>query len=542
MTNEPRPACANADSDQAAPALSSSTSAFPPPPGFTTTATPGLTVLVPDAFAHWDPGQKRGYLAQRHVNAAEACTLTYAYDCVGAAASADPVRDPWETAASTIGASMAMSRHRASRLVATAVELTERLPRTAALLIAGWIGILAAHTIAEETALVSDDLMPELDRLISERLAPTRRRTHPPKLGPLRKMLTKTVAACDPVGADARAHQARRGQDVDMIPLRDDCAQITAILTAESALEITDRIEALTRTAAGDDPRTLGELRAAGFLALSRGWNCLPDPAGNHPADPNALSVARRVILHAYDDGTPAGRGVSLAGYGPVTGHTAVLLSRAATHRDTALADLADPTSAAAQRYTPTDDLVRFCRGRDGTCVFPGCQISAESSDLDHIIPFNHEHPDQGGLTTSDDLGILCRFHHRLKTDGVWAYYRELDGTYVWIHGPHHPDRHPDTLITSAPTGPLAHLAGPQHPETSGRQKHAAERGLTGGDDRTHNGSRRRRPHLKNRRRTERTHRRAQAEASRDMRSNEGDEGTSATTAADMTPFDEPPF
>lgn len=155
--------------------------------------------------------------------------MNRSHECVQVVAAHDTVRDRWETAASTIGASMALSRHGAFRLVTTAVALIERLLRTTALLTAGWIGFLAARTIAGETVLVADNLMPELDRLISERLAPTRRRTHPPRLGPLRKMLTKTVTACDPVGVDARAQQARRDQDVEMVPLRDDRA-----LTGES--------------------------------------------------------------------------------------------------------------------------------------------------------------------------------------------------------------------------------------------------------------------------------------------------------------------
>lgn len=483
-----------------------------PPPGFTTWMGPALPVLVPEAFARWDPGQQRGYLAQRTICAAEGRTLAYAYDCVRSATDRfatehDRHRDPWDAAATMIGASMALSRHGASRLVTTAVELTERLPRTAALLATGWIGILAAHTIAEETALVADHLMPELDRRISDGLAPTRRRTHPPRLGPLRKMLIKTVAACDPLGADARARQARRDQDVELVPLRDDRAIISATLTAEDALEIADRIEALARTASADDPRPLGQLRAAGLLALSRGWACLPDPQGEHPADPEARSAARRVIIHAYDDGTPDNRGITLAGYGPITRHTAEELQRDARRRVNALSELADPDTAAARRHTPSEALARFCRGRDGTCVFPGCQTSAEKSDLDHIVPFDHDHPDQGGHTTCDDLGTLCRFHHRLKTDGVWAYYRETDGSYVWIHGPHHPDRDPATRITTFPTGPFAGHAAPRHPEASRLQREAAEAGETGSGS----AESRRRPHLRHRRDVERRNLRAQA-------------------------------
>ncbi|EFV91566.1 hypothetical protein ES5_10322 [Dietzia cinnamea P4] len=483
-------------------------SPFEPPPGFITATAPATEVIVPGAFRRWDPGQQRGYLTQRAINAAEGETVAYAYACVLRATDHDQQRDPLDTAATMVGASMALSRRGAFRLVATAVELIERLPRTAALLTTGWIGIQAAHAIAEETALVDDHAMPELDRRISDGLAPTRRRTHPPRIGPLRKMLAKHVSACDPIGADARARQARREQNVQFTPISDDHARVTANLSAVDALEIADRIEALVRTAAADDPRPIGQLRAAGLLALSRGWACLPDPDGEHPTDADAQGAARRVVIHAYDDGASDFRGLFLAGYGPVTGFTADELQQRARRRLDALDTLADPETESARRYSPSDALAHFCRGRDGTCVFPGCETPADKADLDHIIPFDHDDPDRGGLTTSDDLGTLCRTHHRLKTEGIWAYYRNTEGVYVWLHGPNHPDSDPGTRITSVPHGPLAEFAAPRHPERSRLQRERAEAGKTGDGI----AASRRRPHQRQRRDAERRALRAQVE------------------------------
>lgn len=498
----------NAAATVFSPPASVTDAPFTPPPGFTTATVQPVDVLVPESFGRWDPRQQRGYLAQRAINAAEGHTVAYAYDCVRRATEHDEKRDPLDTAATMVGASMALSRRGSFRLVTTAVELVERLPRTATLLSTGWIGIREAHAIAEETALVEDHAMPALDRLISDGLAPTRRRTHPPRIGPLRKMLAKHVASCDPVGADARARQSRRQQNVEMIPLSGDRALVTATLTAVDALEIADRIEALARSASSDDPRSIGELRAAGLLALSRGWTCLPDPDGDHPDDPDAQTAARRVVIHAYDDGDPDFRGLFLAGYGPISGFTAGELQRSARRRLDAVATFADPDSESARRYSPSEALARFCRGRDGTCVFPGCQTPAEKTDLDHIIPFDHDDPERGGYTTSDDLGSICRTHHRLKTDGIWAYYRNLDGAYVWIHGPNHPDRDPGTRIVTAPAGPLAGFAAPMYPDRSRRQQEAAEDGLTGSGI----AGARRRPHQRLRRDSERRHLRAQSE------------------------------
>lgn len=473
-----------------------------PPPGFTTCATPTLPVIVPEAFGDWDATQRAGYLARRHANAAEALTMGFAYTCLTTAGESDTERDPWHTAAAMIGAALGSSRHVAHRLITTAIELTERLPRTCALLVAGWIGLAAAHTIADETALVADEHIDALDTVIAAGLAPTRRRMHPPQSGPLRKMLTKMITACDPVAADARAEQARRNTDVEMTALRDDCAQVTAILTAEDALEVISRVDVLARTADADDPRTVGELRAAGLLALSRGWTCLPTPQGAHPSDTAAQPSARRIVLHAYTDSGPDGAtgSLTLTGYGSVTNHTAAQLAAGATIRSHDLAHLADADTDAARRYRPSDAVALFCRGRDGTCVFPGCTTPAEKADLDHIIPFDHADPESGGHTTSDDLGCLCRTHHRLKTEGVWAYFRRSDGSYTWVHGPNHPTRDSATRLVTEPTGPLADHAPPVHPETSRRQQKAADNGRTCGNGST---TPRHRPHVRDRRNTE---------------------------------------
>lgn len=472
------------------------------PDGFVLTTGPGLPVLVPEAYPRWGPMEQRGYLAGHVVNAAEARTLTFAYDCVEHARVHDTrARDPWETAAATLRAAMSSTRGAAARLVATAVDLTERLPRCHALLVAGWIGLAAAHVIVEQTRMVAPEHMPALDAVIASRLAPTRRRTHAPRPGPLRKLITKAVLRCDPVGAAARARAAALGQDVEVQPLRDDMAVVSAVVTADTAVEIMDRIDVLARSAGPDDPRSLGERRAAGLLALSRGWTCLPDAEGNLPGDPGAMPAARKVSLHLYDDEGS----LDLAGYGPVSDFTRERLLRAAETRRHSVSDLADPTSEGAARYAPSDALRRFCQGRDGSCVFPGCEVPAERTDLDHIIPFDHDDPARGGRTTGDDLADLCRHHHRLKTEGLWVYWRNPDGGYTWVHGPTHPDPDPGTLIVVEPTGPLARHAAPKDPVASRRQQHAAEQGRTGGRGE----STRRGPHRRVRRDDERRRLRA---------------------------------
>ena len=67
-------------------------------------------------------------------------------------------------------------------------------------------------------------------------------------------------------------------------------------------------------------------------------------------------------------------------------------------------------------RY-PSDKLRIGVQIRDGICLFPTCNKPAMASDLDHQIP----HP--RGPTCGDNLGALCRRHHRMKTAGLLNPY-----------------------------------------------------------------------------------------------------------------------
>lgn len=415
---------------------------------------------APEGFAGWSAGDREAYLDQRAENAAGGRRLTWVYGLVTVASRGTPIGDPWDVAAARVGAVLGSSGHQALRLVAAAVHLSERMPETLRLLTSGWVGLAAAFVVVEETQMVADDVLPELDREIAERLGPTRKRAHPPRLGPLRRMVGGAVNRHDEVGATARAREARRRQDVRMDRDGPDVAEVRASLTAEDAVELMERVEHMVRTADPDDPRTRGQLRAAGLLALARGWAELPR-ADVRTAEVTPTEGARQVVLHVYGD--------ELEGYGPLTAGTLDELRSGARVRVHDVAGLCSSATDAALRHRPSEALRRFVRGRDGTCVFPGCTVPAEHCDLDHIVPFDHEDPTRGGRTTGDDLACLCRRHHRLKTEGRWAYHREADGGYRWI------EQDGAMRVRTRACGPFAHLAEPRDPGTVERQRTAAE-------------------------------------------------------------------
>ena len=117
-----------------------------------------------------------------------------------------------------------------------------------------------------------------------------------------------------------------------------------------------------------------------------------------------------------------------LAGYGPIPASIARSIAKDGRWKRF----ITDPVSGVLidygrETYEPPQDLQDFLIARDRTCRFPGCRRPAHLSDLDHAIPW-----DEGGKTSADNLGALCRRHHNLKTHHGWKVKTEPDGACTW--------------------------------------------------------------------------------------------------------------
>jgi hypothetical protein len=120
-------------------------------------------------------------------------------------------------------------------------------------------------------------------------------------------------------------------------------------------------------------------------------------------------------------------RPAELEGHGPIP---AVLARRLAADPDATWRRLlTDPVTGTAthldtRRYRPPAALQELVRSRDLTCAAPGCRMPAARCDLDHVVPYDHGHPDGhggAGRTREGNLRPCCRRHHRLKTLGDWT-------------------------------------------------------------------------------------------------------------------------
>lgn len=118
-----------------------------------------------------------------------------------------------------------------------------------------------------------------------------------------------------------------------------------------------------------------------------------------------------------------------LAGYGPIPAQIARKIASDGRWRRF----VTDPIKGTLldfgrETYEPPQELQDFLIARDRTCRFPGCRQPAHLADLDHVVPW-----DEGGKTSADNLGALCRRHHNLKTHADWKLINHEDGACTWI-------------------------------------------------------------------------------------------------------------
>jgi hypothetical protein len=117
-----------------------------------------------------------------------------------------------------------------------------------------------------------------------------------------------------------------------------------------------------------------------------------------------------------------------LAGYGAIPASVARALASDGKWKRF----ITDPQTGALldygrETYQPPQALIDFLIARDRTCRFPGCRRSAALSDLDHAQSW-----EEGGTTSLENLGALCRRHHLLKTHGGWGIESRADGSCTW--------------------------------------------------------------------------------------------------------------
>ncbi len=382
-----------------------------------------------------------------------------------------------EFAPAELGAVLGITTAAAAALVGDALELRHRLPRTWARVGAGQLPVWRARLLAHQTMTLSARAADYVDAQVAQ-LAGSMTSYR------AQQLVAAAIVRFDPdraardaaAAAESRGVRVRRGHDHGVVHLDLDLDPTDAAAFETAVAEIAGLLGTghhPDRDPAADPDRDPGDRPGGDAQRAAQSWQVRRARAVGILADPQQALDLRTATRHHTDtthDGEAApptrtgstGRGVSrgvgsvlvyvhlseaalATGEGPARVEnlgvvTVQTVRRWVGHRSFTVRPVlhTDATTVAADCYEIPDRLREAVITTLPYCVFPWCNHPSRTSDLDHTIPYLA--PDTGGppgQTRADNLGPLCRRHHRLKTHGHWHLDQPEHGVYIWT-SPHH--------------------------------------------------------------------------------------------------------
>jgi hypothetical protein len=346
-----------------------------------------------------------------------------------------------------VATALRLSGSSAQSRIDIARTLVNHLPNTCSALSTGEISPSHATVIARETAsAIRDGLSPLAIHIIEER-ALSHAEFHTPSQ--VANKVRSTLAKFAPEDFENAVTTARDTRRVSCYRESDGMSTIVAILPAEDAQLVMSAIESFVLLESSETDSTIGQ---ADGISLDRESESERDGRSMDMRRADALTAIAAWVLAEKTSETrqhrrpitinvtidlPTLMGLAenpgqLAGYGAIPASLARTLAAEGKWRRF----ITDPTTGALldfgrESYEPPQALIDFLLARDRTCRFPGCRAPARSGDLDHAQSW-----ESGGETSAQNLGALCRRHHRLKTHGGWQLKSESDGSCLWT-SPH---------------------------------------------------------------------------------------------------------
>lgn len=351
-----------------------------------------------------------------------------------------------------VSSALRLSAGTAQMRIDVARTLVNHLPNTCSALATGELSAAHATVIAKETAAAIRDGLSEFAIFSIEQKAIAHAEFHTPSQ--VAQQVRSAIAKFAPASFEEVVEKARDCRRVSCYNDIDGMSTVVAILPAADAQTVMKAIEAFIikgtlewETRSDSEPsasiamnsddsnsRTGGSKNSDLRSADMKRADALTAIAGFAlAASSEDVALHRRPITVNVTIDLPTLLGLSenpgqLAGYGAIPASVARVLASDGKWKRF----ITDPQTGALldygrETYQPPQALIDFLIARDRTCRFPGCRRSAALSDLDHAQSW-----EEGGTTSLENLGALCRRHHLLKTHGGWGIESRADGSCTW--------------------------------------------------------------------------------------------------------------
>lgn len=341
-----------------------------------------------------------------------------------------------ETEREDISTALRLAPATAQSRIDIARTLVNNLPNTCSALATGEISSAHASVIARETAAAIRDGAPESVIFEIEQRAIAYAEFHTP--GQVANHVRNSVAKFAPEEFEEVTTRATALRRVTCYNEADGMSTVVAILPAADAQIVMNSIEAFIlrqeQIAKGADNSIATSADFAQLTSDQKRADALSAICSNFLSDiSETVTPQRRPLTVNVTIDLPTLLGLAenpgqLAGYGPIPASVArELASDGRWRRFITEPQTGNLLDFGRESYEPPQQLKDFLIARDRTCRFPGCRRSALLSDLDHAQSW-----ESGGSTSLENIGALCRRHHRLKTHDGWKIDSFSDGSCTW--------------------------------------------------------------------------------------------------------------
>ena len=355
----------------------------------------------------------------------------------------DPIYKLDDSEREDVSTALRISPTGAQIKIDVARALTNHLPNTCSALAVGEISAAHANAIARETVSALNQGLPESVIFEIENRAIAYAEFHTPSQ--VGNLVRKVIAQRTPEEFEESAASAREMRRVSCFDEPNGMSTIVALLPAHDAKIVMNALEAFIINSesrngeknSNQEVTNEEEFDISGAGALTKDMK---------RADALA-AIASQFLGSTLDDVTPHRRPLTvnvtidlptlmglaenpgeLAGYGAIPASVArEIASDARWKRFITEPVTGNLLDFGRESYEPPQALKDFLIARDRTCRFPGCRRSAILSDLDHAQSW-----ESGGQTSVENLGALCRRHHKLKTHYGWQVESFADGSCMW--------------------------------------------------------------------------------------------------------------